>query len=272
MSDNPNQEGVAEEAGQVTQDLNTESGQVANQNPNPTDGLSEADRQWLLGGRQSEVTLIAPEATQPAAPNSEAPEANQNAPQPEPVDKSAGDSGNAAKPSGATALDAAISAAASDETNPAIPLATATAATSSSANKSWHELEVSPDPMVKRQRRARLRLTRIDPWSVMKTTFLFSVAAAIILILSVWLILILINASGMLGTLESAINDVVANPESGSHFAFRDYISQAKVVGLTTLIAAANVVIFTALGTLFAFLYNLSANILGGLELTLSED
>lgn len=271
MNDNPNQEGVAEEAGQVTQDLNTESGQVANPSPNPTDGLSEADRQWLLGGRQSEVTLTAPEATQPAALNSEAPAVNQSAPQPEPVDKPASNYGSAAKPSGATALDAAISAAASDETNPAILLATPTA-TSSSANKSWHELEVIPDPMVKRQRRARLRLTRIDPWSVMKTTFLFSVAAAIILILSVWLILILINASGMLGTLESAINDVVANPESGSHFAFRDYISQAKVVGLTTLIAAANVVIFTALGTLFAFLYNLSANILGGLELTLSED
>jgi hypothetical protein len=32
------------------------------------------------------------------------------------------------------------------------------------------------------------------------------------------------------------------------------------------------VVISTALGTLTAFLYNLSANILGGLELTLAED
>lgn len=43
-------------------------------------------------------------------------------------------------------------------------------------------------------------------------------------------------------------------------------------MGFTTIFAVANVVILTALGTIFAFLYNLSANILGGLELTLAED
>ncbi|WP_198018364.1 DUF3566 domain-containing protein, partial [Sedimentibacter sp. B4] len=50
------------------------------------------------------------------------------------------------------------------------------------------------------------------------------------------------------------------------------YISTNKVLGVTALLAVINVVISTALGTLTAFLYNLSANILGGLELTLAED
>ena len=44
------------------------------------------------------------------------------------------------------------------------------------------------------------------------------------------------------------------------------------MLGITALVAVINVVITTALGTLAAFLYNLSANILGGLELTLAED
>ena len=44
------------------------------------------------------------------------------------------------------------------------------------------------------------------------------------------------------------------------------------VVAIVVVDAVANVVILTALGTIFAFLYNLSANILGGLELTLAED
>ncbi|MGB4892122.1 MAG: DUF3566 domain-containing protein, partial [Propionicimonas sp.] len=51
-----------------------------------------------------------------------------------------------------------------------------------------------------------------------------------------------------------------------------DYLSANKVLGVTALVAVINVVLLTALGTLFAFLYNLSATILGGLELTLAED
>ena len=51
-----------------------------------------------------------------------------------------------------------------------------------------------------------------------------------------------------------------------------DFVNTNKLMGFTTIFAVANVVILTALGTIFAFLYNLSANILGGLELTLAED
>jgi hypothetical protein len=46
----------------------------------------------------------------------------------------------------------------------------------------------------------------------------------------------------------------------------------SKVMGITMLVASVDVVFITALATLGAFIYNLSASLLGGIEVTLAED
>ena len=66
--------------------------------------------------------------------------------------------------------------------------------------------------------------------------------------------------------------NIVQNPGNTASWRIEDYINTNKVLGVAALIAVINVVISTALGTLFAFLYNLAANVLGGLEVTLAED
>jgi hypothetical protein len=43
------------------------------------------------------------------------------------------------------------------------------------------------------------------------------------------------------------------------------------VIGTSMLIGAVNVVLFTALATLGAFIYNVCADLVGGVELTLAE-
>ena len=43
------------------------------------------------------------------------------------------------------------------------------------------------------------------------------------------------------------------------------------VIGTSMLIGAVNVVLFTALATLGAFIYNVCADLVGGIELTLAE-
>ena len=45
-----------------------------------------------------------------------------------------------------------------------------------------------------------------------------------------------------------------------------------RILGFTLLVSVLNVVLLTAIATLAAFLYNLSAALLGGIELTLTED
>ena len=48
--------------------------------------------------------------------------------------------------------------------------------------------------------------------------------------------------------------------------------SFSRVVGISALLAVLEVILLTALATLFAFLYNLSVGVTGGLQVTLTDD
>ena len=125
---------------------------------------------------------------------------------------------------------------------------------------------------VRASRRARLRIARIDPWSVMKTSFMFSIAFAVIIFVAVWAIWLMISASGALDAVEQALNSLVGNPNGGDDLVVTDYIDQWRVLGFTALLGVLNVVLMTTLSTLISFLYNITASVLGGLEITLAED
>jgi len=124
----------------------------------------------------------------------------------------------------------------------------------------------------RRTRRARLRVSRLDPWSVMKTAFLFSIAFGIMMWIAVYVVWTVIGASGLIDTLNGLLTSVLASANDQSAVRIEDYVNTNKIMGVTALIAVINVVLLTALATVLTFLYNLSANILGGLELTLAED
>jgi hypothetical protein len=125
---------------------------------------------------------------------------------------------------------------------------------------------------LRRTRKARLRLAKLDPWSVMKTSFLFSIAFGIMFWVGVSVVWTVVVSSGLFDAVNQGIIDLLSSPTSQTTWRIEDYLNTNKVLGITALLAVINVVISTALGTLTAFLYNLSANILGGLELTLAED
>jgi hypothetical protein len=124
-----------------------------------------------------------------------------------------------------------------------------------------------------RVRKARLRLLRVDPWSVMKTAFLLSVALGITLFVAVAVLWSVLDAAGVFTAVGDLIQDLTSS-ETNSEAAFRleNYTALSRVLGFTTLIAVVDVVLVTAIATLGAFLYNLSASLLGGLEVTLAED
>ena len=120
-------------------------------------------------------------------------------------------------------------------------------------------------------RKARLRVSHIDPWSVMKTSFLLSVALGIVTVVAVAVIWSLLGAAGIWESINSAVGDVVSE-DGGSTFAIEDYLGTSRVLGFTMLVAVVDVVLVTVVATLGAFLYNLAAALLGGFEVTLSED
>lgn len=115
-------------------------------------------------------------------------------------------------------------------------------------------------------RQARLHLTRLDPWSVAKAAFMFGITlAGVIMIASVALWLIL-SASGVFDALTSIFKDAGVNASSGVSF-----LSLGRLVGLSMLISAAEIVLLTVLSSIFAVLYNLSVGFTGGIEVTLTD-
>ncbi|HMR48011.1 MAG TPA: DUF3566 domain-containing protein [Arachnia sp.] len=133
------------------------------------------------------------------------------------------------------------------------------------------DLPADSGPRPRRTRKARLRLARIDPWSVMKTSFLFSIAFGVMLVVAAFALWSVLASSGALESANTFINILIGDP-NGTNFDIEQYLSMNRVMGLTVVLAAIDVVILTALATLFSFLYNLAATVLGGLEVTLAED
>jgi hypothetical protein len=126
-------------------------------------------------------------------------------------------------------------------------------------------------PAAGKVRRARLRLTRVDPWSVMKTAFLLSIALGVVTIVSVFMVWSVLSAAGVWESINSTVQDIVGGEDAAS-FDVENYLGTSRVLGFTMLVAVVDVVLLTAMATLGAFLYNMAAQLLGGIEVTLSED
>ena len=121
-------------------------------------------------------------------------------------------------------------------------------------------------------RRARLRLTRVDPWSVMKTSFLLSVAFGVVTFVAIFMVWSVLGAAGVWDSINSAVASIVEGDSGNSTFDVTDYVGMSRVLGFTLLVSVLDVVLITAIATLTAFLYNLAAALLGGIEVTLAED
>lgn len=122
-----------------------------------------------------------------------------------------------------------------------------------------------------RVRKARLRITKADPWSVMKVSFLLSLALGIVIIVATAVLWMTLDALGVYDSLGGTLTEVTAS-DSSAGVNLMDYIGFGKVMMFTTLIAVVDVVLMTALATLTAFIYNTAAGFTGGIELTLAEE
>ena len=95
-------------------------------------------------------------------------------------------------------------------------------------------------------------------------------ALVLVTVVAVAIVWTVLGAAGVWSSIDATVTDVVG--ENGSTFSIEDYLGTSRVLGFTMLVAVVDVVLVTVVATLGAFLYNLAASLLGGLEVTLAED
>ncbi len=117
-------------------------------------------------------------------------------------------------------------------------------------------------------RRARLQLRHIDIWSAFKISFVLSIAMFFIWMVAVGVLYGVLSGLGVFDTLNDLFGQL--GSASGSELG-GDVVTPGLVFGGAAVIGAINIILMTALFTVGTFIYNLCSDLVGGLELTLSE-
>ena len=120
-------------------------------------------------------------------------------------------------------------------------------------------------------RRAQLVLARIEPWSVMKFSFMVSLVGWVILFVAVAALYYVLSKLGVFHSIQSTITDVTSSKGSAGADSNGQWFSASRILGYTMLVGAVNVVLITALATVGAVVYNLVTYLAGGIEVTLKE-
>jgi hypothetical protein len=119
-------------------------------------------------------------------------------------------------------------------------------------------------------RQAHLTVSRVEPWSVMKFSFVVSLVAFVILFVAVSVLYGVLSGIGVFDSLQRVVNSVTSSQTSTGVNA-RAWFSASRVLGYTALLGSLNIVLITAMSTIGSVVYNLTSRLVGGVEVTLRE-
>jgi hypothetical protein len=122
-------------------------------------------------------------------------------------------------------------------------------------------------------RKAHLVLRRVEPWSAMKFSFVVSLVCFVVLFVAVAVLYGVLNALGVFDSIVELVNQLGQGEQGQSSIPIdiASWFEPVRILGYTALIGAVNVVLITALSTLGAVIYNISSDLVGGVEVTFSE-
>jgi hypothetical protein len=113
-------------------------------------------------------------------------------------------------------------------------------------------------------RRARLQLRHIDPWTVLKFSCVLSIALFFVWLIVIGVLFGVLDAAGVVNKINDTVTTINGNGSQAP-------VTAGIVFGGAAIIGVVNIVLFIALSTIGSVVYNLCADLVGGIELTLSE-
>jgi Transmembrane domain of unknown function (DUF3566) len=116
--------------------------------------------------------------------------------------------------------------------------------------------------------RASMQIRRVDPWSALKVSLVLSIAAFFVWMIAVAFLYLVLGGMGVWSKLNSNVGDLLtsASGQTGG-----ELVSSGTIFGGATLIGLINIVLLTAMATVGAFIYNLTTDLVGGVEVTLAD-
>jgi hypothetical protein len=116
--------------------------------------------------------------------------------------------------------------------------------------------------------RASMQIRRIDPWSTLKVSLVLSVALFFVWMIAVAFLYLVLGGMGVWSKLNSNVGDLLTSAGGSSG---GELVSSGTIFGGAALIGLVNIVLMTAMATCAAFIYNLTTDLVGGVEVTLAD-
>ncbi|BBX19400.1 hypothetical protein CRI77_24365 [Mycolicibacterium duvalii] len=116
--------------------------------------------------------------------------------------------------------------------------------------------------------RASMQIRRVDPWSTLKVSLLLSVALFFVWMIAVAFLYLVLGGMGVWSKLNSNVGDLLTSASGSSG---GELVSSGTIFGGAALIGLVNIVLLTAAATIGAFIYNLTTDLVGGVEVTLAD-
>lgn len=113
--------------------------------------------------------------------------------------------------------------------------------------------------------RASMQIRRVDPWTVLKVSLILSIALFFVWMIAVAFLYLVLGAMGVWSKLNSNVGDLLTNSSNA------ELVSSSAIFGGAALIGLVNIVLITAMATVGAFIYNLTTDLVGGVEVTLAD-
>ena len=115
-------------------------------------------------------------------------------------------------------------------------------------------------------RRAEVVLRRVNAWSVLRISLLFYFCVMVIMVFALSIVYWVLGIMGVLNSVSDLLTNILGQSGSSTYVINGQWMFVRALV-----IGAAWVVIWSLVNMLLALLYNLIADVVGGIRITLAE-
>ncbi|WP_166907413.1 DUF3566 domain-containing protein [Mycobacterium sp. DL440] len=146
--------------------------------------------------------------------------------------------------------------------------ATEAPAARSSSNSPTTRIQVANRGSHQGPVRASMQIRRVDPWTVLKVSLVLSVVLFFVWMIAVAFLYLVLGAMGVWSKLNSNVGDLLTSASGASG---GELVSSGTIFGGAALVGLVNIVVLCAMATIGAFIYNLTTDLVGGVEVTLAD-